>query len=277
MKSGDSMLSWRRAWRLAALAGLCAATVTCTDANEALIVLQAQVPDDECLVSDNAAEGARLADGVLDVALDEPYGYELFPLVQSNLQEIAGAGEIEPNRVSITGAQVEVVPPPGLDVAFGDGCAAEFDTLTSASLQPGQSRAVKVEALRSCHARAFRGLFQSGRLSSSVAEIIQVRAIVRIKGNHGGTEILSNPFQFPIRICYGCLQTGFADQYAAFNFPNVPACDRLARNPYQGNPCPGRKAQDVGPILCCALDAKAERLQCPAAPSSSTTGTPPTP
>jgi hypothetical protein len=269
-----SSLANGRAWRLAAVAGACAATVTCTDANESLIVLQAQVPDEMCVVSDSAATGTRLSDGVLDVALDAPYGYKLSPLVQSNLLPIAGAGEIEPNRVTVTGAEVKVVPPPGLDVGFSDGCSAEFDTSTTASLSPGDARAVHIEAIRSCHAGLFRALFQSGRLNASIAEIVQVRSIVRIKGRHGGTTILSDPFEFPIRICYGCLQTGFADQYAAFNFPNVPACDRLARNPYQGNPCFDRKAQDLGPILCCALDARGERLQCPAAPSSSTTTTP---
>jgi len=272
LRSGSSVA------RLAALAGVCVAGVTCVDANESLIVLQAQVPDSMCAVSDEAGEGARMADGVLDVALDQAYGYELFPLVQSNLQPIASAGEIEPNRITVTSAQVKVVPPPGLDVQFGDDCSAEFDTLTSASLSPNSTRAVRVEALRACHARIFRSLFQSGKLSAATAEIVQVRAIVRIKGRHGGTDILSDPFQFPIRICYGCLQTGFTGQYATFNFPNVPACDRLAMNPFQGNPCPGRKAQDVGPILCCALDAKGERLQCPAVPSATTTSpTAPTP
>ena len=92
----------------------------------------------------------------------------------------------------------------------------------------------------------------------------------RAKGRHGGTDIHSDPFEFPIRVCYGCLQTGFDGQYAAFSFalspPKVIACDNLTENPYKGNVC--NPAQDTGPILCCAQDAKGERLVCPAIPGA---------
>jgi hypothetical protein len=253
--------------RVLALAATVAATATCTDANESLIILQAQRPNDECLITDGLGGSVRHDRGTLDVALDKPYGYQLFPLVSNNLLPIAAEGEIEPNRVSVTGAQIKIVPPPGVNVSFSDACAAEFDSISNAQLAPGDTRAMGVEVLRSCHAALIKGLFMAGRLNASTAENIDFRAIVRVKGRHGGTQILSDPFEFPIRVCYGCLQTGFAGPFSAFNFPEpVPACDKLTSNPYQGNPCPGLIAQDIGPVLCCARNNDPNNLQCPAAP-----------
>ena len=86
--------------RVLALAATMAATATCTDANESLIILQAQRPDEQCLINDGLQGSIRHDRGTLDVALDKPYGYQLFPLVSNNLLPIAAENEIEPNRVS---------------------------------------------------------------------------------------------------------------------------------------------------------------------------------
>ena len=167
----------------------------------------------------------------------------------------------------MNGARVKILPPPGVPVGFSDNCAAEFDSVGNANIPPGEVRAMGVEALRSCHAALIRDLFRAGRLNASIAEKVDFRVVVRIKGRHGGTDILSDPFEFPIRVCFGCLQTGFAGPFSAFNFPQpVPACDKLTSNPYQGNPCPGQIAQDVGPVLCCARNNDPANLQCPGRP-----------
>lgn len=274
---GANLRAWRqrRGWRdgqraaggLLALAGL-VATSGCTDANESLIILQAQVPDDTCVISDMPDNTVRRAFGILDVALDKPYGYRLNPLVRNQLLPIANTMDIEPNRVNITAASVRIVPPPGVAVSFSNDCAAEFDQPTSASISPGETRAVVIEAaVRSCHAGMFAELFRAGRLNSSTADSVFFRLVVRVKGRHGGTDIESDPFEYPLRVCYGCLQTGFTGQYAAFNFPEVPACDKLAANPFEGNNRCGLPAQDTGPILCCAKDSKGTSLQCPGVPT----------
>ena len=127
--------------RVLALAATLAATATCTDANESLIILQAQRPDEQCLVNDGLQGSIRHDRGTLDVALDKPYGYQLFPLVSNNLLPIAAQNEIEPNRVFVNGARVKILPPPGVNVPFGDTCAAEFDTSASAQMGPGDTRA----------------------------------------------------------------------------------------------------------------------------------------
>ena len=246
-----------------------ASGATCTDANDSLMVLQAQVPDEECIVSDEASAAGRLEHGILDVALDKPYGYNLYPLVVNNLLPIGGEGEVEPNRVNVSGAQVKILPPPGVEVPFTEDCSPEFDHPSQALIPPGGTRTIRVEALRSCHTTLFRQLFASGRLNPSVADSTFFRVEVRAKGRHGGTQILSAAFEFPVRVCYGCLQTGYSGPYSVFNFPEVPACDQLAENPFQGNRC--HPAQDFGPILCCARDASGAMLECPGlgrAPSS---------
>jgi hypothetical protein len=257
----------RGAWFMA-LGGL-VGLATCTDANESLVVLQAQVPDDDCVVADKADETARLESGILDVALDQLYSYKLFPLAQNNLIPLGNAADIDPNRIQVTGARVKIVPPAGVAVPFRADCAAEFDHPSQSTVYPGSQRAVRVEALRACHAAIFQELFKTGALNPAVGESVYFRVIVRIKGKHGGTEILSDPFEFPVRVCYGCLQTGFSGPYSLFNFPMTPPCDALGNNPFLGNRC--APAQDFGPILCCARDAKGEVLQCPGVPTGADT------
>jgi hypothetical protein len=252
-----------RAWLLS-LGGL-TALAACTDVNNSVIVLQAQVPDDECVVSDESDSNTRLESGVLDVALDQLYAYQLFPLVQNNLLAAASEIDIDPNRVTVTGSRVKIVPPAGVSVPFRDDCAAEFDHPSQSVILPGEQRAVRVEAIRACHAGLVRDLFRAGALNPALAESVYFRALVRIKGRHGGSNFMSDPFEFPIRICYGCLQTGFSGPYAPFNFPKTPPCSALDNNPFTGNLC--APAQDRGPILCCAQDAMGTILQCPGVPT----------
>lgn len=255
-----------------ALAATVAAAAACTDANEALVVVQAQAPDEDCVISSEAGS-LRLDRGTLDVAMDKPYGYTMFPLVRNNMTAEQAEGEINANRVLVTGAQVKLMPPPGVDIPFTDTCTAEFDAVSYAQVYPDTTQSLSLEVMRSCHAALIRDLFKAGRLNSSTAERIDFRVSMRVKGDHGGERLLSDPFEFPVRVCYGCLQTGFDGAFAAFNFPQpVPACDRLTSNPYQGNSCRGLIAQDVGPVLCCALNNDPNQLQCPAAPAAMPAG-----
>jgi hypothetical protein len=268
---------WGTGWaKGAGLAMALAATTSiagCTDANDAIVILQAQVPvvgtDGVCRTSDEGAGAERLSEGVLDVGLDQAYGYDLYPLLANNLPPIGVSG-IEPNRISVTGVEMEVLPPPGLAIAWPAGCGPTFEDPAAAVIPPGERRALKVSAVRACHAALVRDLFKQGKLNPSLAERIKFRVIARAIGHHGGTDIKSGPFEFPIRVCHGCLQTGFDGQYAAFSFsplqPTYIACDNLTENPYKGNVC--NPAQDSGPILCCAQDAKAEKLLCPAVPGA---------
>ena len=80
-----------------------------------------------------------------------------------------------------------------------------------------------------------------------------VTAKVRAKGRLRGSEVTSDPFAFPIKVCAGCLQQSYQDPaLIAYEYPaDIPLCSALSGvNPYAGDPCsPGQDAL----ILCCGL------------------------
>ncbi len=242
----------------------------CVDAGRPLVILQAQVPDTGmggCTVP-NKRTALRLFQGVLDVALDRPRPYYLYPEISNRLPALSGmAGGSEPNRIDVVSLQVRIEPPPGLAVTWPAECPVSFDWANPLTLFPGDEAPGQVEALRACHAAKIRELFDAGKLDPNIATDVRFRVLVSVKGKHGGTQITSDPFEFPIRVCYGCLQTGFGDaQFAPFNFQNgkVAPCKQLMTNPYQGNVC--NPAQDLGPVLCCSVDGTDKTIECPGIP-----------
>jgi hypothetical protein len=252
------------------LAGASAALAlaACVDAGTALTIVQNQTPLVDQATGSCTVPAGRTGDrqilGTFDVALDKSYPYFLFPLVKNSLPPLA-TSSIEPNRVDIHSFLITIEPPPTVTVAWTAACPAQFDFPSPIQLYPGDEGSSVVEAIRPCHADLLRRLMQEGKISSSLSERVMFRLNVRAKGRHGGTEILSDRFDYPVHVCYGCLQTGFADPaFADFGFPKVPACTRLVTNPYRGNAC--NPAQDSGPVLCCALDAEGTQLECPGIP-----------
>ncbi len=255
------------------------AQATCVETGSPLVVLQAQIPEtgmNSCDVpADRTVPG--MPQGVLDVGLrDRARPYRLFPQILNSLAGLASAaGGAEPNRVDVTRVSVRVEPPPGLSIKWPADCPISFDWATPLTLFPGEESPVVVEALRACHAATIAQAFKDNKLDSNVATDIRFRVIVRAKGRHGGSEITSDPFEFPIRVCFGCLQTGFNDaQYSGFSVSVLPACSRLLANPYQGNPC--NPAQDFGPVLCCARDNDGG-IECPGIPRAMSMPTTPAP
>jgi hypothetical protein len=242
----------------------------CVDTGGGLAIIQNQVPTIEVSMGQAASctipaesSAKRNVLGTYDVALDKSYPYDVYPLISNELPVIMAA--IDPNLIEVTRFSVKIEPPPTVMVAWSPACPAEFDFPTPISLRAGEQASAIVQGMRPCHGDLLRQLMQQGRISSSFSEQVIFRLILRAKGRHGSTEIRSTPFEFPVRVCYGCLQTGFGDpQYADFGFPRVPACDKLVSNPFPGNPC--NPAQDVGPLLCCAMDAEGKQLECPGIP-----------
>jgi hypothetical protein len=255
----------RQGWNLVAAAAALLGPA-CVDSGSALTILQNQTP---LISSDNAScsipgmqTETRGVQGTYDVALDQDYPYYLYPLLQNQLPAL-NASSVPPNRVNITSWEVKIEPPPGISVPWTDACPAEFDYPGPVLIDPGQQAASIIEVMRPCHNNLIRKLMESSKLPSTLSERVLFQVVVRAKGRHGGTEIKSDPFTYPIRVCYGCLQTGIElPAYAAFNFPKVPPCKNLKANPYKGNPC--NVAQDFGPVLCCAQDVQTLQLQCPA-------------
>jgi hypothetical protein len=221
------------------------------------MIVQDQIPSDTCLVSADDTV-LRNALGTYDVALDRAYPYFLYPLLRYRSTDPTDTAPIDLRAFSVS-----IEPPVEMTLDWSDGCPARFEVPFPLTVEPGGGAAAAVEVLRPCHGDRLRQLFTAGRLPTSFNERAIVRLIVRAVGRRGAEPITSPPFEFPVRVCYGCLQTGYASKdYADFAFPRVPACAALTANPYPGNPC--NPAQDTGPILCCALDAAGTQLQCPA-------------
>jgi hypothetical protein len=249
------------------VAGAALVLAACVEGPSALNIVQNQIPlvdaSGTCTVPGERTRD-RSALGTYDVALDHSYPYFLFPLVQNNLNRLSPAG-IEPNIIDVHSYEVTIEPPPSIAVEWSAACPNQFDFPSPVQLYPGEEAASLMEAFRPCHGDLLRKLFQQGKISSTLSERVIFRLLVRAKGRHGSTEIRSESFEYPVRVCYGCLQTGYADPaYVDFAFPKVPPCARLQENPYRGNPC--NPAQDVGPLLCCAKDAEGTQLECPGVP-----------
>jgi hypothetical protein len=158
--------------------------------------------------------------------------------------------------------KLEVAASAETSIAWDPGCPGEFDVPAETSqVPPGGYLAEVVEIIRSCNAAP---LYEYLQLQPSTA--LTVTATIRAKGHLGSANISSPPFTFPVRACYGCLQTGYPDP--TLDFPAVAKCSDLPANPYTGDPC--NPAQDQM-VLCCALDYDAQGnatvLQCPAIPA----------
>jgi hypothetical protein len=222
------------------------------------VISQFQVPDTAnrmCLTS-TLPSAQRMTQGTLDLALDRVYPYILFPFITLE----PGAPEL-----LLSFVHVKVSGPAGVTVPWPAGCPAEFDVRFGALDFPGGSMASGgIEVLQTCHELALRELFAKGTLDARLQTQVMMTLTVNAKAYLGDQLVPSAPVDFPLRICVGCLQTGFAPPFDKYDYPKVPACAGLAGNPYLGNPC--SPAQDFGPVLCCAKDASGTQLQCPAPP-----------
>jgi len=233
----------------------------CIDNSGLLIILQNQMPTVVDVASRNCQAGSTasaspVGSGVLDleVGTNPPPLYMMYPLVQSTLPaRAASPGQVEPNTVYVDGVRGTLVPPPGLTMTWPADCPASFYWPSTAALLPGTTLGLSAQVIRPCQAQAIHDRFASGDLPSDFSQQVLFTIEMRVVGRvTSGSEITSDAFRFAVRVCIGCLQTGFSD-IAQFNYPARPACGVAPKpNPYHGNPC--NLAQDTGPLLCCTGD-----------------------
>ena len=169
----------------------------CTDSGKSVRVLQNQAPEPGCVVPTD--QGAFIPRGRIDTNADS--GYLFTPLVQSTVTESENGST---DRVMfIEGADVELSFAPGF---FSD---AEIGGLESSGLVN--------------FSQAFSGsIFPDGftsfafivvpkplldaigdKLSDGGATV--VTASVTVFGELDGGDIESNPFNYPIEVCEGCM------------------------------------------------------------------------
>ena len=234
-----------------ALGGLLLALAGCGQPAGQFYVVQNQSPEAGCTVP-TGTSGTYQGEGTLDIRVPatSDAAYTLFPLLQNDLPAVGG-GSAEPNRIALSGFEVEI--------AFVDGNAAaaslfaslatdstaagllHFQTAWSGSVAPGGGRT-------SAGTSAFPAE-TAIRLRDSCALVdhsyVRVTANVRAKGSTQSGGVTSDVFKYPIRVCDGCL------------INSITACPSTTAVLTGGVCGPGQDA----PVDCCTQGTS---LICPA-------------
>ncbi|HUH05778.1 MAG TPA: hypothetical protein VML75_27495 [Kofleriaceae bacterium] len=213
----------------------------CTDADQPVIILQNQVPDDGCIVPVGAGSDFRPR-GIIDT--QSGAGYLFTPLAQNNAAALDGNPTAR--LAIIEGAEVALtLQDSAVSVAEGD---TNFTKRFSGSIQPNGGLT------------SFAFTIIDKRVLDAIAGVIEtpdqrfeVLAEVRLFGTMGGGDLESIPFTYAVDVCTGCMRV------------NVGPCADLADDfvPLTGGKC--NPLQDVFTQCCTELD---ESLTCPAAKPS---------
>jgi hypothetical protein len=242
---------------LAAAVAMVTAAGGCVDNAGLMVILGNQVPMMDAVThvcSATAADGtAVLGEGVLDLDVGTPQPYVAYPIVQNRLQALGMASGVEPNRIMLEGFHINLIPPAGFNFPWTAEAPNHLEPAFSQGLEPGAELTAQIQAVTQNQAKAILAQFGPGGLSPVLTDQVIFTAEMHAVGTRNGDTIESDVFRFPIRMCVGCLQTGFAD-LAQYNYPGVPLCTVAPKpNIYKGNPC--NFAQDSGPLLCCLDDS----------------------
>jgi hypothetical protein len=221
-----------------------------------LFIVQNQVPTASCEVNTNRT--LYQGSGFLDVALVDgaaPFAYELFPLLENDYPGSA-AGGAQSNRLFVRAFRVEVEAPEGVPAAIGDLFARldstdemrsiiKYQTPWAGTIDPGGGlMAADVGVVPAELARRIRATKVLDTVPS-----FNINARVKAVGQRRDGDVESAEFVYPIRVCQGCLISGY---------PNLAACPFTTPVVNQGNPC--NISQD-GFVDCCQAGVE---LICPA-------------
>jgi hypothetical protein len=237
---------------------LAAAAAACGRVPGQFEILQNQVPQPGCVIPAEAGNLYR-GDGTLDLSLVQAgstSAYYLFPLVKNNLPGSTGDGP-DPNEIDIKSFAVDISPhevgsvPPGVRTLF--------DTLNASPGSPDYGLihyalpwAVTVASgggLAATSVGAFpvglaSRILATGEVGTSPSSML-VNIRVRIFGDTNTQSIESDPFDYPVYVCNGCLVANLAP----CPYPSPPR--------FTGNEC--NVAQDSF-VDCCSLNGA---LVCP--------------
>jgi len=235
--------------------------VGCVQNPGLMVILGNQIPmqDSTTHICGTVMGGDLLGQGTLDLGVGIPQPYFAYPVVQNRLSPRGTTGGFEPNRVMLDGFRVTLNPPPGYAFPWPADVPNHVEPHFPQGLEPSASLTAKVEIVSQTQAKAILDEFRPGGLNPDLTQQIIFTAEIRAVGQLNGGQIESDVFRYPIRMCVGCLQTGFPT-LAQYNYPGLPLCSVAPRpNVYKGNAC--NFAQDSGPLLCC-LDEN-QRPVCP--------------
>jgi hypothetical protein len=207
-------------------------------------ILNDQVPSTTmCAVPINVA--VYQGKGTLDVSIvrsDLGSAYFFFPLMQNNLPR-GSTGTIDPNQIELSGFDIDITPqdPAGLAAPI----AAVFQAAAGTPLVHHQtswsgtiaSGGGQLTAIVPAFPLALaQNLAAAGGLGAGAAALT-VNLRVQARGmTTNGTDMQSDPFDFPVDICSGCLVA------------STGPCPFMTAAANLGNSC--NPAQDQ-PVDCC--------------------------
>jgi len=220
-------------------------------------ILQNQVPQPGCLISADEGNAYR-GQGILDLQLVRPgatSAYYIFPLVKNNMPGSTGGGP-DANEVDVHSFAVDIGPSP--QGTMPAQVQSLFDTLNSA---PGSNDyallhyslpwAVTIASGGGTAATLVGGfpvdlasrVLTTGAIGVSPQSLL-LNVQVRVFGTTNTQDIESDPFDYPLYVCAGCL------------IGNLLPCP-FASAGNTGNEC--NVAQD-NTVDCCTLN---DQLICP--------------
>lgn len=178
--------------------------------------------------------------GRLDLSVvqgDADSAYLFFPLLQNNLP-IPGGGGADTNAIRMNGFNVDITSLAGTSAATdavlaGNPSLAHFRAAWSGSISSGHGQASAI--VGAVPVPLASQLLMSGEVAKEPSALLNLH-VQAIGTTVGGTAMQSDPFDFPVEICNGCLVA------------NVQACPYMSAPANPGNPC--NPAQD-DPVDCC--------------------------
>jgi hypothetical protein len=189
--------------------------------------------------------------GTLDASIVRdglPTAYFVFPLIENNLP--AATGSLDPNQIQLSGFTVDIstigdVPPAiqsELQMLGAGNSLVHYQVPWAGGVSSGGGKiSASVEAFP---VELAQDLMNSGGLTLEPSLTVKL-TIQALGTTNSGTAIQSDPFNYPVSVCAGCLVA------------NVAPCPYTAAPANPGNPC--NPAQDEF-IDCCLADGV---LLCP--------------
>jgi hypothetical protein len=179
--------------------------------------------------------------GLLDVSIvrsDFQTAYFFFPLLENNLPH--PTGDLDSNQIQMTGFDVDIttigVVSASVAAIFTSSAASpylHYQTTWSGGISSGGGQlSAIVEAFPVPLAQQ---LLAAGNLDASPSLTVNLK-IQALGSTNTGRSMQSDPFNFPVSVCAGCLAA------------NLGPCPLSAAPPNPGNSC--NPAQDQ-PVDCC--------------------------
>ncbi|MBP9206499.1 MAG: hypothetical protein KBG28_21175 [Kofleriaceae bacterium] len=160
-----------------------------SDADTRVVILNNVPPSEGCGVE--ASEDSHISSGVLDVRSER--GYLLTPVLK-NFSSSEG-GTLEDQRLFFA---------EGADISLRFLRLTQFDTafsvIINASVSPdGGLSATRFELMSPALMSDLRAAIDPGSINDDT-----MIATVQVYGEQGGSELITRPFDYPVRLCNGC-------------------------------------------------------------------------